>query len=149
MCTENASVLPRPARDKHRERALQKKRRAFSYSVFGNRCSALAKFAMVCSVEEAMETGLTVKDKNGADLQLELTLPKSDDFFVKVQLRHLDLLARGKEEEAAAFRKEHDEKIQAAKAEQAGVPATLPDRPHSAHALRGPSRAPDRPQSAR
>ena len=71
-----------------------------------------------------METGLTVKDKDGSDLQLELTLPKSDDFFDKVQLRHLDLLARGKEEEAAAFRKEHDEKIQAAKAEQAGVPAT-------------------------
>ena len=71
-----------------------------------------------------METGLTVKDKDGSDLQLELTLPKSDDFFDKVQLRHLDLLARSKEEEAAVFRKEHDETIQAAKAEQAGVPAT-------------------------
>lgn len=102
-------------------------------AVFGNACSGLAKFAMTCSVvspsvlslcvlmwtftcdrtvlaqEEAIETGLTVKDINGEDVQLELAIAQPNDFFERVELRHLDLIARGRQAEAAEFKAQYEQ----------------------------------------
>ena len=59
--------------------------------------------------EEAIATGLSVKDKAGEEVQLELAIAEPKDVFERVELRHLDLIARGRQEEAAAFKAQHEE----------------------------------------
>ena len=61
--------------------------------------------------DEAIETGLTVKDQEGNDVKLTLALAEPKDVFERVELRHLDLIAKGKETEAAEFRAHHAEKL--------------------------------------
>jgi hypothetical protein len=51
-----------------------------------------------------------VKDGQGNNVQLTLAVAEPKDVFERVALRHLDLIARGRAEEAAAFRAHHDEK---------------------------------------
>jgi hypothetical protein len=60
--------------------------------------------------EEAIETGLSVKDREGNDVQLTLTVAEPKDVFERVALRHLDLLAKNRAAEAAEFRAHHNEK---------------------------------------
>ena len=65
----------------------------------------------VVTQEEAIEAGLTVRNKNGEDVQLTLEIAEPKDIFERVNLRHLDLIARGREAEAAEFRAHHEEKL--------------------------------------
>ena len=68
--------------------------------------SGLAKFAMTASVVEAIDQGLSLTDGDGITHQLILKHGPTDDVFDRINLRHLDLIARGLEEHAAAYRAE-------------------------------------------
>ena len=53
---------------------------------------------------------MSVKDREGNDVQLTLAIAEPKDVFERVALRHLDLLARGRTAEAAEFRAHHEAK---------------------------------------
>ena len=61
---------------------------------------------MTDSVLEAIEQGLSLTDGDGIVHQLILKHGPTDDVFDRINLRHLDLIARGLEEHAAAYRAE-------------------------------------------
>jgi len=71
----------------------------------GRGSSGLVKFAMPNSVTEAIEHGLSVTDRDSV-VHLNLKHGPTDDVFDRINLRHLDLMARGQEEHAAAYRAE-------------------------------------------
>ena len=61
--------------------------------------------------EEAIETGLTVKYRAGNAVRLELAMARPTDLFERVELRHLNLVARRMEAEAAELRAHYAEKL--------------------------------------
>ena len=61
---------------------------------------------MTSSVTEAIKHGVSVTDRDGVVHQLKLKHGPTDDVFDRINLRHLDLIARGLEEHAAAYRAE-------------------------------------------
>ena len=65
----------------------------------------LVKFAMPCSVQEAMETGITIarSSTGGDDVNLKLGSVKQTNTMTKIRLRNLALLTKGHEEEAAEY----------------------------------------------